>query len=136
MLASTAAGQGIQLVTVWQDLAQIQARYGERASTVINNHRAKIILSGISDPATLDYTSRLLGEGQVGDSSVTTDPHGARSTTRAVRERRLLSDAELRRIKPREGILVYAHLQPARLILRPWYQESELRRRVGPSDAA
>jgi hypothetical protein len=51
-LASTAAGQGIQLVSVFQDLAQISARYGERAATVVNNHRAKVLLSGISDPPT------------------------------------------------------------------------------------
>ena len=30
-LASTAAGHGIQLVSVWHDLAQITARYGPRA---------------------------------------------------------------------------------------------------------
>jgi len=38
-LAATCAGHGIQLVTVWQDLSQISARYGPRAPTVLNNHR-------------------------------------------------------------------------------------------------
>lgn len=51
-VASTAAGLGIQLVLVWQDRAQITARYGGAASTVINNHRAKLVLSGISDQTT------------------------------------------------------------------------------------
>jgi type IV secretion system protein VirD4 len=131
-LASTAAGQGVQLVTVWQDLAQIQARYGERAATVVNNHRAKIFLSGVSDPSTLDYASRLLGDGDVGDATVTTDQHGGRSTTRAQHERRLLTDAELRRLRPQEGILVYGHLQPARIRLRPWFRDRQLRARVQP----
>jgi type IV secretion system protein VirD4 len=129
-LASTAAGHGVQLVTVWQDLAQIQARYGERAATVVNNHRAKVFLSGVSDPGTLDYASRLLGEGDVGDATVTTDQHGARSTTRARRERRLLTDSELRRLRPQEGILVYGHLQGARLRLRPWFADQRLRARA------
>jgi hypothetical protein len=40
-LASTAAGLGVQLVTVWQDLAQIEARYGRRAQTILNNHRGQ-----------------------------------------------------------------------------------------------
>ena len=31
-LASTAAGHGVQLVTIWHDLAQINARYGPRAT--------------------------------------------------------------------------------------------------------
>ena len=64
-LASTAAGHGIQLVTIWHDLAQINARYGTRAATVANNHRAKLFLSGISDPSTLDYASHLIGEEEV-----------------------------------------------------------------------
>jgi len=120
-IAATAAGHGIQLVTVWQDLAQLRARYGERAATVVNNHRAKVVLSGISDPATLEYTSRLIGDGQIADDSVTTDRHGGRTTTRTRRDRPLAPDAELRRIHPGEGVLVYGHLRPTRIRLRPWY---------------
>jgi type IV secretion system protein VirD4 len=119
-IASTAAGHGIQLVTVWQDLAQVRARYGERASTVINNHRAKLVLSGISDTATLEYASRLIGEADVPDHSLTIDATGGRSTTRSRRQRPLAPDADLRRIRPGEGVLVYGHLPPARVRLRPF----------------
>ena len=57
-LASTGAGQGIQLVSVFQDMAQINAVYGrDRAPTIVSNHRAKVILSGIADPQTLEYLS-------------------------------------------------------------------------------
>jgi len=117
-IASTAAGHGIQLVTVWQDLAQVRARYGERASTVVNNHRAKVVLSGISDPATLEYTSRLIGDSDVSDHSLTIDASGGRSTTRSRRERRLAPGSELRGIRPGEGVLVYGHLPPTRIRLR------------------
>jgi type IV secretion system protein VirD4 len=117
-LASTAAGHGVQLVTVWQDLAQVRARYGEKAATVVNNHRAKVVLSGISDPATLEYASRLIGDAEIHDHSVTIAAGGARSTTRSRRERKLAPDAELRRIRPGEGVLVYGHLPPARIRLR------------------
>jgi type IV secretion system protein VirD4 len=117
-LASTAAGHGVQLVTVWQDLAQVKARYGSKASTVVNNHRAKVVLSGVSDPDTLEYASRLIGDSEIHDHSVTISGGGARSTTRSQRERRLAPDAELRRIKPGEGVLVYGHLPPARIRLR------------------
>ena len=41
-LAATCASHGVQLVTVWQDLAQVRARYGARAPTVLNNHRAAL----------------------------------------------------------------------------------------------
>jgi type IV secretion system protein VirD4 len=37
VLATTARGQGIQLVTVWHDRSQLEARYGAKASTILNN---------------------------------------------------------------------------------------------------
>ena len=43
---STARSHGITLVTVWQDNAQITAIYGDRARTVLNNHRAKLYGTG------------------------------------------------------------------------------------------
>src|SRR5581483_8256209 len=72
-IASTAASHGIQLVTVWQDLAQIKARYGSEATTVVNNHRAKVVLAGVGDVDTLDYVARLGGDQDVEQLSVTTD---------------------------------------------------------------
>jgi type IV secretion system protein VirD4 len=126
-LASTAAGHGIQLVSIFQDLAQISTRYGERAQTVVNNHRAKIVLSGISDTHSLEYASRLLGDEEVLQSSVTRGAQGRRSTTESVTLRSLAPAHVLRGIRPGEGILVYGHLPPARLHLRPWFKEKRLR---------
>jgi type IV secretion system protein VirD4 len=129
-LASTAAGHGIQLVSVFQDLAQISDRYGERAQTVVNNHRAKIVLSGISDTQTLEYASRLLGDEEVLQSSVTRGAQGSRSTTQSVGLRSLAPANVLRGIKPGEGILVYGHFPPARLRLRPWFADKQLKSAV------
>src|SRR6266542_3242783 len=53
-LATTARGQGIQLVTIWHDLGQLQHRYGRRATTVLNGHRAKLFLSGQADVDSLE----------------------------------------------------------------------------------
>jgi type IV secretion system protein VirD4 len=126
-LAATGAGQGVQLVTVWRDLAQITARYGSRAASVVNNHRAKIILSGLSDPGTLDQVSSLLGDAPNPESSTTTDAEGARSTTDSTLYRRLAPVDAIRRIQPGQGLLLYGHLPPARLALRPWFAEPALR---------
>ncbi len=135
-LASTASGQGIQLVTVWQDLSQIATRYGERrAYTVVNNHRAKVVLSGISDPPTLEYASRLLGDEEIRQASVTTSLQG-RSTTHGHNSRRLAPADVLRQILPGEGILIYGHLPPVRLELRPWFKEPGLRAVGGHSREA
>ena len=120
-LAATCASHGIQIVTVWQDLAQVRGRYGARAPTVLNNHRAKLFLPGIADPDTLEYASRLIGDEEVAQPSVTRDPTGRRSTTSTTGPRRLLPPEELRCLPRGRAVLVYGTLPPARLRLRPWW---------------
>ena len=129
VLASTAAGHGIQLVTVWQDLAQLTARYGPKAGTVVNNHRAKLFLSGIADPATLEHASVLIGESEQPVSSTTVDRRASTSTTMTSTYRRLAPADALRRMAPGSGVLVSGHLPPAQITLRPWYRDGELRTR-------
>jgi len=131
-LASTGAGLGIQLVTVCQDLAQLAARYdNERARTIANNHRAKLLLSGVSDLATLDLVSGLAGEEAALEESTSHDLRdGRRTRSVSTVHRRLAPSDELRRIPPGEGVLVYGHLPPARILLRPWYSDRKLRRRA------
>ena len=131
-LASTAAGHGVQLVTIWHDLAQISARFGPRATTVVNNHRAKLFLSGISDPFTLDYASHLIGDEEVTLPAVTHGGRGGSSTTFSSSVRRLAPPDALRRTPPGEGVLVYGDLPPARLTLRPWFSDPWLTARARP----
>ncbi len=113
-------------MTVWQDLAQVQARYGERAATVVNNHRAKLFLSGIADPTTLEHASRLIGDEQHPVPSVTRGARGERSTTTSEVTRPLLAPDALRRLTPGGGVLVYGSFPPARLELRPWWSDPVL----------
>ena len=129
-LAATAAGHGIQLVTVWHDLAQITARFGPRATTVVNNHRAKLFLSGISDPATLDYASHLIGEEELHLPAVTSGGRQGPSTTRSPTVRRLAPPDALRRIQPGRAVLIYRDLAPVRLTLRTWFDDPWLRSRA------
>jgi type IV secretion system protein VirD4 len=132
-LAATCASHGIQLVTVWQDLAQVKARYGPRAPTVLNNHRAKLFLPGIADPDTLEYASRLIGDEEITQPTVTRDPKGGRSTTSTRGPRRLLPPEELRCLARGQAVLVYGTLAPARLRLRPFWTLPGGRRRAGVS---
>ncbi|HEY6472909.1 MAG TPA: type IV secretory system conjugative DNA transfer family protein [Acidimicrobiales bacterium] len=122
-LAATCASHGIQLVTIFQDLAQVRGRYGSRAPTVLNNHRAKLFLPGIADPDTLDYASRLVGDEEVTQPSVTRDSTGRRSTTSTTGPRRLLPPEELRCLPLGRAVLVYGTLPPAKLRLRPWWAD-------------
>lgn len=132
IVASTCAGLGIQLVTVCQDLGQLSSRYGsERSRTIVNNHRAKLLLSGICDLPTLDLVSGLAGEEAVREESYTVDQNdGRRTRSSAVAFRRLLPSDRLRRIPPGGGILIYGHLAPVQLRLRPWFRDPTLRRRA------
>ncbi len=82
VIAATGAGHGVQLVTVLQDLAQAHERWGrDRADTIVNNHRARVIAGGAADERTLDYVNRLLGDTEVRQHSSTTGEPGRRSTT-------------------------------------------------------
>ena len=117
-IASTARGVGIQLVTIWQDFAQIQARYGTLAQTVINNHRAKIVLAGISDTPTLDHISRLIGDEAATEESRTRNADGRQTVTESTRHRPLAPTSTLRRSDTGTGILIYGNYHPARLQLR------------------
>jgi type IV secretory pathway TraG/TraD family ATPase VirD4 len=127
--ASTARSHGISLVTAWQDLSQIQSIYGERANTVLNNHRAKIFGSEISDRETLQYVSSLAGDVEYTERSYSGDMSGGR---RNVSEHTTLRPAlppdMIRRIPTGEAILVYGGELPARLRLRPWYKDRRLRK--------
>jgi type IV secretion system protein VirD4 len=127
-VAATAASMGVQLVTVFQDLAQVRLRYGHAAGTVVNNHRAKLLLPAISDLDTLDLASRLVGDEEVDRDSHTTDGTGRRSATTATHWRRLLPPELANRLRDGEAVLLYGNLPPARLRLRPWYRDRRLRR--------
>ncbi len=130
VLASTAAGYGIQLLTVFQDLAKVKARYGARSATVVNNHRARILCSGVADPKTLGEISTLVGEGEV-LSSTTSEGRDSSTTTWANERRALAPPDALRRIAPGEAVLLYGHLPPARMVLRPWFADRALRQLAG-----
>jgi type IV secretion system protein VirD4 len=125
-LATTGRGQGIQLLTVWHDEAQLAHRYGKRASTVLNGHRAKLLLSGQADPASLELASKLVGDEAVTHTSETTGGDGRASVTESVAYRRLLPPEALRQLKPRRALLVYGHLPPVRIRLRPWFRSRRL----------
>ncbi len=130
-LAATCAGHGVQLMSVWQDLAQIAARYGERSGTVVNNHRATLYLSGTSDPRTLDHVSHLVGDEVRQVPSVSRDHAGRRTVTTSATRRPLLPPDALRQMQPGTGVLVYGALPPVLVALRPWFRDPELSRRGG-----
>jgi type IV secretory pathway TraG/TraD family ATPase VirD4 len=71
-IASTAPSHNIQLVSIFHDLAQARSRYGGQAETVVNSHRARMLLPGVADLDTLRYFADLVGEEETRDTSRTT----------------------------------------------------------------
>jgi type IV secretion system protein VirD4 len=130
VVASTGAGQGIQLVTVFQDFAQVEARWGKRASTILNNHQAKVFSTGISDPETLRYVSAVVGDGEFRQRSETAAERGRGSSTEGATYRALTPANVVREARPGTGLLIYGHRPPARIELRPWFKDPELKNMV------
>ena len=129
-IASTGAGQGLQLVTVFQDLSQVHQRWGAKADTIVNNHRAKLFGPGISCAKTLEYLRRVLGDAEFRQHSETSAERGRRSTTRSYTYRPLAPPHHVRERPDGSMLLVYGSLPPAILQTRPWFRDRRLRRLV------
>ncbi len=85
----------------------------------------------MADLGTLDLLSGLAGEAAVREETVTADLRdGRRTRASSTTYRRLAPSDELRRIRPGDAVLIYGHLPVARLCLRPWFADRELRRRA------
>jgi type IV secretion system protein VirD4 len=117
-IASTAASHNIQLISIFHDIAQARERYGQQALTVINNHRARMLMSGVADMETLRYFSELVGDEEVRDRSERDAP---------IRRRPLAPADDLRQIKPEHALLIYGSLRPAMLRLRLYFKDRRLR---------
>ena len=114
--AATVTGAGIQLVNVWQSKAQLDQAFGKDADNVLTNHRTKLIFpSGLSDLATIDYVSALIGDEHVRSdldepgSRRSDEHHRATAPSTAVA---LLTSNTLRQMKVGDAILLHGQLPP------------------------
>ena len=125
-IASTGAGQGIQLLSIFQDLAQLEHRWGRSWRTVASAHRAKLFGAGIGDPGTLAYIRELSGESEYEQRSDTSGFLGQHSQTIGATYRSIAPSHVVREADPDSAVLVYGNLPPARLRLRRWYADRHL----------
>ncbi len=58
-LAATVSGLDVTLITVVQDFAQLAARWGPRAATIVNNHTTRVVLGGLAEPTVSKYLPEL-----------------------------------------------------------------------------
>jgi type IV secretion system protein VirD4 len=126
-IASTAPSHNIQLVSIFHDLAQARSRFGGQAETVVNSHRARMLLPGVADLETLRYFAGLVGEEEARDYTRTTGAGGATRST-ALRRRPLVAAEALRQIRGGGALLLYGRIPPVQLRLRMWFADRRLRR--------
>jgi type IV secretory pathway TraG/TraD family ATPase VirD4 len=134
-IASTAPSHNIQLVSIFHDLQQARTRYGRQAETVVNSHRARMLLPGVADLETLRYFAGLVGEEEAREHTRTTGDGGTSRST-SVRRRPLVAAEALRQIKDRQGLLLYGRLAPTQVRLRMWFEDRRLRSLARPSGTA
>jgi type IV secretion system protein VirD4 len=105
-VASTGPARGVQVVSVFQDLAQISGHYGPDTGLLVKNHRAKLVLPSPHDADPAGEGGGLLPPwlaGQLGEG---------------------------------EAALLYGSMRPVRVRLRRWFHDRDLRRRAAtPQDA-
>jgi type IV secretion system protein VirD4 len=126
-IASTAPSHNIQLVSIFHDLAQARARYGRQAETVVNSHRARMLLPGVADLETLRYFAGLLGDEEARELTRTIGPGGPSRSTGS-RRRPLVPPELLRQLPKHRALLLYGRLAPTEVRLRLWFEDRRLRR--------
>ena len=124
---STVAGLGVQLVTVWQSLAQVNHLYGTSADTVISNHLTKVVYTGVSDVSTLEYIQKITGEEEVETTVNSADKYRYYTGSTQLQGTRLgLTPMHVIRTMPTgHSLLIHGSLLPAHIRSVPWYQQKK-----------
>jgi type IV secretion system protein VirD4 len=125
-VASTAPSHNIQLVSIFHDLAQARSRYHGQAETLVNSHRARMLLPGVADLDTLRYFSGLTGDQETTELTRTTGKGGSSRST-AHRRAPLISPEALRQLPQGHALLIYGRIAPVRIRLRLWFRDRKLR---------
>lgn len=105
-MASTVSGLDVTLVTVLQDFSQLKARWGPRASTIVNNHTTRIVLGGLADPTASQYLPELFETRKDAPPSI-----------------------PLRQRPRGTGTVIAGHRPAFAVRLQPWWSDRRLRAR-------
>ena len=133
--ASTVAGIGILLVTIWQSKAQLDVAYHRAADTILTNHLTKVFYTSASDLSGLELAAKLVGDAHLPMRSSSADLRGTGGSLSESSHAIPLAPAEvLRQMVPGDALLIHGTLPPAQLRTRPYYRERQLMCRVGEVD--
>lgn len=129
-LLATARSADITVITFWQGIDQIHARYGSEAETVVNASLTKIVLPGASDSKTLELVDRLSGQTIEESRSETIDDSGdTKSQSISMSRVSLLPVYKVRQLRKGMGAVCHDNLPWVFIDTIPWYVDPELRER-------
>jgi type IV secretion system protein VirD4 len=135
-IASTGAGQGITLMTIWQDRAQIRQLYNDAERTVIANHTTSVWLPGSQDLDTLKLLTDLIGDQQTSTTSVSTAADGGISISESGERIDVAPPAFLRTLEHGTAVMLSGNTAPALLTTAAYHQQHRWRRLIDPHQLA
>ena len=129
-IAATGAGQGITLMTIWQDRAQIRELYRDAERTLISNHSTTVWLPGSQDLDTLKLLSDLIGDQWVAASTVSAAPDGGLSVSEGSERMDVAPPAFLRTLDHGTAVMLNGNLPPALIDTHAYYEQPRWRARI------
>ncbi|CAM3916293.1 type IV secretory system conjugative DNA transfer family protein [Nocardiopsis rhodophaea] len=126
-LYSHLGSRGILPVTVMQSYEQGVRVWGKSGmDSLWSAATIKLLGSGLDDQAFADRISSLVGEQYVNESSRSSGRDGG-SVTRSQKRERIMDVSEVREIKKGTALLFATSTRPAKLKLKPWYLEKNVK---------
>ncbi|MDO8186472.1 TraM recognition domain-containing protein [Conexibacter sp. JD483] len=115
-------GHGVRWMLVYQSWAQVKARYGIEADTILNNTGVKLVMGPVHDRSTREELVAMLGEEPVATRSHTSRGWGSDSSvTRGQEYRPKLSTDDLARLDEGSALLVHGSDPRATVKLPFWW---------------
>lgn len=109
---------------MWQSVGQLQSAYRHGADTILANSTAKLFMGPITDEATRNHLTGLLGDELASEKQTTLDARTRQPTSRRVNHRLLpkTDAAALQQLSGHRAVLIDGNLPPAVVRLQPWWQ--------------
>jgi hypothetical protein len=135
-IAATGAGQGITLMTIWQDRAQVKELYRDAERTLISNHSTTVWLPGNQDLDTLKLVAELIGDQWVASATVSAAPDGGLSVSEGSERIDVAPPAFLRTLRHGTAVMLTGNHPPALVRTHAYYEQRRWRRLVAARHAA
>ena len=117
--AATLLDAGVRLITIAQDVAQLEVSYGKSADTILSNSQAKLFLGPVHDSRTRRYITDLLGDEPVITRARGTGKHPRQETTNW---RPRATPQLLQQLADRRALLIHGNLPAAVIQTQPWWE--------------